>query len=301
MQISRKHLLALFSSLTFVACATSDDEDQTINETEQEGVQEPGSATVARGCTTLEPSEERKAQIETEVNDFIAARGEVLEARAAIPVHVHRIHDANGSGGAVTASQITNQISVLNAAYASAGWQFTLASTDDTNNASYYTATDGTTAEKNMKKALRIGGAGDLNLYTNNMGGGLLGWATFPADYAGNPKMDGVVVLFSSLPGGTAAPYNLGDTATHEIGHWMGLYHTFQGGCNATKGDYVSDTAAEKSAAFGCPTGRDTCTGNKFPGVDPITNFMDYTDDSCMNNFTAGQATRMTNQFTTYR
>ena len=298
--INRKLLLGSLLSLTLVGCAESEDDQTTLNDTEQGGVQEPGSSTEARGCQTEEPSEARKLQIEQEVNDFIAARGEVEYVVAPIKVHVHRIHAANGTGGGVTATQINNQISVLNAAYASAGFQFTLASTDDTNNASYYTATDGTTGEKNMKTALRIGGSNELNLYTNNMGQGLLGWATFPADYAGNPKMDGVVVLFSSLPGGTAAPYNLGDTATHEIGHWMGLYHTFQGGC-AGNNDFVSDTPAEKTAAFGCPTGRDTCTGKKYPGLDPITDFMDYTDDSCMNHFTAGQGTRMASQFGTYR
>jgi hypothetical protein len=217
-----------------------------------------------------------------------------------VNVYVHVITNTAGQG-TVTAQQINNQIAVLNAAYAASGWSFNVVGTDVTANDAWYAMQPGTTAERDAKNALRKGTAADLNIYLANIGGGLLGWATFPSDYKRSPKMDGVVVLTASIPGGNAAPYNLGDTATHEVGHWMGLYHTFQGGCakQSTGGDSVADTPAEKSPAFGCPTGRDSCTG--IAGLDPITNFMDYTDDACMNSFTPGQSTRMASAYSTYR
>ena len=215
-------------------------------------------------------------------------------------MYFHRIHAANGTGGVVTSQQVNEQMNVLNAAFAGSSFSFTLVAVTDTNNSTWFTAGPSTQAEKDMKQALRQGGSNALNIYSNNMGGGLLGWATFPSSYASKPKMDGVVILYSSLPGGSAAPYNLGDTATHEVGHWMGLYHTFQGGCQKNN-DYVSDTTAERSPAFGCPVGRNTCTGARFPGLDPIFNFMDYTDDACMDEFTAGQVARMNAQWTAYR
>lgn len=214
-----------------------------------------------------------------------------------INVYWHVIK-TTGDVGAVTNGQINDQIAVLNSAYSASGWQFNLVSVDTTVNNLWAAAQPGTLAEFQMKLALRIGSADDLNIYSSNPAGGLLGWATFPSNYQSNPKQDGVVILYASLPGGSAAPYNLGDTGTHEVGHWMGLYHTFQNGCTGT-GDSVSDTPYERSAAFGCPVLRDTC--KILNGLDPITNFMDYTDDACMNKFSAEQNARMNEQFTLYR
>ncbi|NBD09744.1 zinc metalloprotease [Corallococcus silvisoli] len=237
-----------------------------------------------RGCATVEPSADEKLEIEAALAHRVMAKRAVHSVN--VPVYFHVINKGAGlANGDIPDSQITAQMDVLNAAYANTPFYFTLAGTDRTTNAAAFDLGEGTQAEKKMKRQLRQGGPEALNIYTANLQDGLLGWATFPSSYANKPRLDGVVMLYTSLPGGTAAPYNEGDTATHEVGHWLGLYHTFQGGCSA-KGDSVSDTPPEKSPAFGCPVGRDTCAGG---GVDPIYNFMDYTDDSCMNEFTPGQ------------
>ena len=287
---------AMFA-VALVACTP---EEEIINDHDVEGEQEPGSSQVHRGCATQDLRAEELAAVELRL--AAQAGNAELTASRVIPVYVHRIHRSNGTGGAVSNTQIDQQISVLNNAWSGSGFSFSLTAVTDSNNDAWYTTTGGT-SESQMKNALRQGGSNALNFYTNEMGGGLLGWATFPSSYASQPKLDGVVVLFSSLPGGSAAPYNLGDTGTHEVGHWMGLYHTFQGGCarKATGGDGVSDTPAEKSAAFGCPTGRDSCTGSRFPGLDPIKNFMDYTDDGCMDHYTPGQVSRMSAAWNSYR
>jgi hypothetical protein len=247
-------------------------------------------------CGTPDPDPETVRLVEDYSLRF---RGVLAERTGGeINTYVHIITNSSGQGN-VTDAKVAAQIQVLNDAYSQWGHSFKLVSIDRTANNSWYTCSGGT-CETAMKTALHKGGKNDLNIYLNNMGGGLLGWATFPWQYASAPTLDGVVVLTASIPGGNAAPYNEGDTATHEVGHWMGLYHTFQGGCNG-QGDGVSDTPAERSPAYGCPVGRDSCTGRKTPGLDPIENFMDYSDDACMDRFTAGQDARMDAMITAYR
>ena len=222
-----------------------------------------------------------------------------------INVYFHVITNTSGVGN-LSDTTIANQIKVLNDSYSgltggvNTRYRFVLAQTIRTANNTYFGAGYGSTAERSMKTALRRGGAADLNFYTNQPSTGELGWATFPSSYSSNPSMDGIVCDWRTVPGGSFSPYNEGDTATHEVGHWLGLYHTFQGGCSKNN-DLVTDTPAERSAAFGCPTGRDSCAGKQYPGVDPIENFMDYTDDFCMYKFTAGQSTRMDSLTGAYR
>jgi hypothetical protein len=285
-----KTVLAFGAIAAMTGCGAVDEAEQVV----AEGVE----AQAGRQCGTEQFDAEQVAEREARFEELQARQalgGTVHSMGASIPVYFHIIKSATGAGG-VTSTQINQQITILNNAYAAAGFSFYLAGTDTTNNGTWYTCTGGS-CETQMKNALRKGTASALNFYTNNMGGGLLGWATFPSSYASNPKMDGVVVLQSSLPGGTATNYNQGDTGTHEVGHWMGLYHTFQGGC-AAPGDSVSDTPDEASPASGCPTGRNTCST---AGNDPIDNFMDYSDDACMNKFTAGQNSRMNSMWNTYR
>jgi hypothetical protein len=258
--------------------------------------------------TAIEIAKEKFDKVRAAEQAQLEAMGIVARPAGSVTVQVwvHVINRGTGlSNGDIPQSWIDSQIAVLNNSYSGATggfntpFRFQLAGVTRTTNSTWYTMGDGTTAEAQAKAALRRGDARTLNMYVCAPGGGILGWATFPWWYSGNPTDDGVVILNSSMPGSSAAPYNLGDTATHEVGHWMGLYHTFQGGCSDTAGDYVSDTPAEASPAYGCPTNRDSCRRNT--GRDPIRNFMDYTDDSCMFQFTAGQSARMDSLCAQYR
>ena len=119
------------------------------------------------------------------------------------------------------------------------------------------------------------------------------GYAYFPSAHGGN--VDGMVVRASTMGSTPAAT----GTLIHEAGHYLGLYHTFQGGCSA-QGDLVTDTPAERSPNFGCPTQNpDSCAN--MSGVDPIHNYMDYSYDGCYTEFSAGQSARMQEHMKAYR
>jgi PKD repeat protein len=257
-----------------------------------------GALVAGDRCGTPIPFEKEQADVAEQVKRWLEhsmAPGNV-NAITTIPVAIHIVRSNTGAWD-VSDPQIADQMAVLNAAFASTNFQFQLSSVDRTNNSTWSQHQMGSQNEVNMKNALAISPATTLNIYFCNIGGGLLGYATFPWSYPENSNLHGVVCLYSSVPGGTAAPYNEGDTATHEVGHFVGLYHTFQGGCSGN-GDFVDDTPAEASPAFGCPEGRNTCAS---PGDDPIHNFMDYTDDYCMFEFTPGQSVRMDQMMATYR
>ncbi|CCA68069.1 related to metalloprotease MEP1 [Serendipita indica DSM 11827] len=218
---------------------------------------------------------------------------------APVKVVWHIIYPNLWSGGYLSNSDVQRSISYLNSHYSGTGIQFTLTRITRTRNYNwYYYANDGNAYQTAMKNALRQGGRDTLNVYTVNFGDDTLGYATWPWNYAGNPRNDGVVIKYNTVPGGSSSNYNQGKTLTHEVGHWLGLFHVFQGQSCSGNGDYVVDTPPQRTPTYGCPTYKDSCPGG---GPDSIHNFMDYSYDRCMYQFTYWQAYRARQAAAIYR
>ncbi|MEM7480474.1 MAG: zinc metalloprotease [Acidobacteriota bacterium] len=237
-----------------------------------------------------------------------------------VPVVFHIVSRTNGVG-AVSEALVRSQLDILNEDFRAlpgslgapgidTGFEFFLANVDPdglpTTGINFYQNDDwfsdpGPGFFNSMKDALHWDTDRYLNIYSNDSAGAL-GYATFPQDGAGTTN-DGVVLLWSSV--GRDAPnggiYDKGRTGTHEIGHWLGIFHTFSGGCGDpsfpyTTGDRLADTASQEFPLFNCPGGSNTCGT-----LDDIENYMNYTQDTCMNRFTAEQTNRMRCSFVNYR
>jgi hypothetical protein len=131
-----------------------------------------------------------------------------------------------------------------------------------------------------------------LNIYSCKLAGTLLGYAQFPG---GNPNTDGVVIGYNYMgnTGTVQPPNNLGRTASHEVGHWLNLFHIWGDEPACAQDDEIADTPLQGAESGGCPTFpmTDACSPNA-PGI-MFMNYMDYSDDNCMNMFTLGQSVRM--------
>ncbi|MDP1801243.1 MAG: T9SS type A sorting domain-containing protein [Bacteroidota bacterium] len=299
------------------------------------------TTTITNRCGTAEPGAEWDAWFNKKVEEFKASNiaGKNQAVVYTIPVVVHVVHNnqAVGVGDNISQAQIIDQINILNADFAGTGLNsgnvpavFSSLKANCTINfcLAQLTPTGGAMAEPGIDRINRVAKGWSTPPYTNtyvdatikpnsiwdptrylnmwvmNLGGGLLGYATFPAGTGlsglggpfGTATSDGVVMLSSAFGSiGTAvsnAPYHKGRTTTHEVGHWIGLRHIW--GDSNCGNDFCTDTPTSQQSNFGCPTHPykvGICSGNT--NGEMFQNFMDYTDDLCMYMFTNDQSARM--------
>jgi hypothetical protein len=276
------------------------------------------SALSQRNCGTMEylqqeieMSPERLQQleaIEKHTREFLNNPDRNTSDVIVIPVVVHVVYNTTAQN--ISDAQVLSQITVLNEdfrllnANADNTWpqaadseiEFCMATIDPNGNPTNgitrtFTTTTAFTTNNNVKFTASGGQdawpAGQyLNIWVCNLAGGLLGYAQFPG---GNPATDGIVCDFAYFGtiGTATPPFHLGRTATHEVGHWLNLRHIWgDGPCGVD--DFVADTPESDAPNYGCPIGHVSCGT-----VDMVQNYMDYTDDACMNLFTQGQKSRM--------
>ncbi|KAJ5792196.1 uncharacterized protein N7503_008174 [Penicillium pulvis] len=278
-------------------------------------------------CATEDPDTSFLSALQQVKVDEAHPSPAVSQARQA-PIEIEtwfHIVSSHAEVGQVTDYMINSQLSILQDAYEDSAIQYRLQGV--THHVNDVWAQDGD--DMAMKKALRRGSYRTLNVYfqtdlqaspgqagraehraagqSNDLSSSVLGFCTLPdpsvnatsprADYV----KDGCNILAKTMPGGSLDLYNRGGTAIHEIGHWNGLLHTFQGeSCSASNpGDYIADTPQQSTPTDGCPAQKDSCPDSA--GLDAVHNFMDYSSDVCYDNFTPGQMNRMRNMWATMR
>jgi hypothetical protein len=211
--------------------------------------------------------------------------------------------EGNFIGGLVSTEDIEAQTAVLNSVYNEFGYSFYINSIDSAVNAGWYYATDSHKYETDpwdnddqflaMTQAMTVDVLNSINYFWTgaSMTAGL---GVYPWSFSEEDSRHGIYCANYTLPGGSY-PYTEGYTGVHEVGHYFGLYHTFENGCS-NPGDSVDDTPYQSDANTGCPSAPYSCGSN-----DDVGNYMDYMDDVCMTHFTTGQQDRIQWALGTYR
>lgn len=268
-------------------------------------------------CGFEEPSDDELLNIREIINAHRETKLQQhsKDSQITFDVYVHVIRKSDQTGN-LQRSTVEKQIDILNGGFRGdiplysecqgQGQQFTYGGTYATplrfklREIIYHQDNDAfdLSGSDDLRRRERIGGCDVLNIYTGDYGD-FLGKATSPQNCAGDTQGDSVIINYKSFPDLKMLPdYNQGDSLIHEVGHWLGLYHTFKGGCQDPNGDYITDTPFEDTPSSGCQIGRDTCV---FDGEDPIHNFMDYSYDCCLYRFTQGQSEWMADMAEIYR
>ena len=259
----------------------------------------------------------RQAELERKIHNRLAAGTSVRQAVTTVPVVVHVVYKT--ADEKITAAQVKSQIAALNKDYRATNpdkskvpsvWQglvtdarvqFALATRNPAGNKTsgilYVRTTQAAFPDDDSVKAPATGGSAGwpsaryLNVWVCSLGDGLLGYAQFPG---GPAKTDGIVILNRAFgtTGTATAPFHLGRTGTHEVGHWLNLRHIWGDTEDCSGTDFVADTPNAQHPNYGKPRFPHVSCQNG-PNGDMFMNYMDYTDDDAMFMFTAQQVVRM--------
>jgi hypothetical protein len=253
-----------------------------------------GQQITIKPCATKPHLDKLKALPIPERSPDLGILSQTSAPKKLIPLAFHILTDEEGNGH-VPIEAIYQQIEVLNRAFRDAQFVFVLRKVDVTVNTAWFR--NPFDHLKAITSSLAVDPAGTVNIYTAGMLGSnaVLGFAFVPWAYPEDDPMHSILLDYTTLPGISQWANGLGGTAIHEMGHYFGLLHTFEGGCQngPDVGDLVEDTPAQMDGlnVFECDDTLDTCPDD--PGKDPVHNYMNYTSDACRFEFTPGQVQRM--------